>query len=398
MLDFQSILFILFVASMSLFLYKNKKKISVQKVLWVAIYFVMYRSRWGLKAMDSLAKKWKKPLRFLSPAFIIIAFLGMILITVELVKNLLMMVRQPQAVSGVGVVLPIQAKGVFYVPFLYWIISIFIIAVFHEFSHGLLARAWNIRLKSSGFAFLGVFLPVLPAAFVEPDEKQLSKSSVKSQLAVFSAGPLINIILGVLFLLVLSYGMSPLSQSVFNYEGILITSVINSSGMNRSSGSAAALAGMKPGEVIKEIGNHNVSTLADFREIMRAYNPNEKVSVRTNASTYLVTLGENPQQPSKPYFGITLKESLVPKKSMSHGYAKVIPQTFKWFSGLFYWLFILNIGIGLFNLVPAGPLDGGRMLLTVLQKKGKKGILLWKYISFLLFMVILMIIGWSFIK
>ncbi|MEM4243090.1 MAG: site-2 protease family protein, partial [Candidatus Woesearchaeota archaeon] len=40
---------------------------------------------------------------------------------------------------------------------------------------------------------------------------------------------------------------------------------------------------------------------------------------------------------------------------------------FKWLLGLVFWLFALNLGVGLFNLVPLGPIDGGRMLHTTLS-------------------------------
>ena len=42
-----------------------------------------------------------------------------------------------------------------------------IVAIPHEFAHGIFARLNNLRVKSSGFALFG---PIL-AAFVEPDEK-----------------------------------------------------------------------------------------------------------------------------------------------------------------------------------------------------------------------------------
>jgi len=45
-----------------------------------------------------------------------------------------------------------------------------------------------------------------------------------------------------------------------------------------------------------------------------------------------------------------------------------------WFSGLFGWVFALNIGIGVFNLFPIKPLDGGLMLEEVIKHfyRGKK--------------------------
>jgi len=54
-----------------------------------------------------------------------------------------------------------------------------------------------------------------------------------------------------------------------------------------------------------------------------------------------------------------------------------------WVKDLFFWLFVLNLGVGLFNLVPLGPIDGGRMLLAVLQKftHEKRASAIWKSVS-----------------
>ncbi len=73
--------------------------------------------------------------------------------------------------------------------------------VVHEFSHGVVARAHDINVKSSGLAFFG---PIL-GAFVEPDDKELKSKPYKSQLSLFAAGPFSNIILwGVFSLIFLS--------------------------------------------------------------------------------------------------------------------------------------------------------------------------------------------------
>ena len=65
-------------------------------------------------------------------------------------------------------ILPTGLVPPFY--FTYWIIAIAIVAVFHEFAHGIFAKIRGIRLKSTGFGFLGPLL----AAFVEIDEKQIT--------------------------------------------------------------------------------------------------------------------------------------------------------------------------------------------------------------------------------
>ena len=85
--------------------------------------------------------------------------------------------------------------------FLHWIIVIFILASVHEFNHGLISRVYNIKVKSSGFAVFSFLLPIIPAAFVEPDENQLKKSRNKIQLGVLAAGSYANFITGGIFLL-----------------------------------------------------------------------------------------------------------------------------------------------------------------------------------------------------
>ena len=53
-------------------------------------------------------------------------------------------------------------------------------------------------------------------------------------------------------------------------------------------------------------------------------------------------------------------------------------------------LFVLNLGIGLFNLVPIGPLDGGRMLQLACHKlfDREKGNKIWGYIGLFFLLII----------
>ncbi|MFH8080547.1 MAG: M50 family metallopeptidase, partial [Candidatus Aenigmatarchaeota archaeon] len=56
-------------------------------------------------------------------------------------------------------------------------------------------------------------------------------------------------------------------------------------------------------------------------------------------------------------------------------YGHVSPSTlslFQWIEGLFYWIFILNVGVGVFNLFPLKPLDGGLMFEAVCEHFFKK--------------------------
>ena len=142
------------------------------------VYAVFYKTKLGLKFMDSVAKRFRL-INIFGYAAIAVGVLGMVFIAFSLFQSLYNILFVPKALPAAGLVLPFKVKGSFYVPFFYWIISIFILALVHEMSHGIMARFYNIKVKSSGFAFIGLILPIIPAAFVEPDEKQLKKAKSK---------------------------------------------------------------------------------------------------------------------------------------------------------------------------------------------------------------------------
>ena len=64
-----------------------------------------------------------------------------------------------------------------------------------------------------------------------------------------------------------------------------------------------------------------------------------------------------------------------------------LPAVFLWVSTLIVkWLVLFNLGVGLFNLLPLGPLDGGRMFLTAattIFKNEKKAKLIFTIVSIL---------------
>jgi len=264
----------------------------------------------------------------------------------------------PQAVPGVALVLPIKAKGIFYVPFFYWIISIFILAIVHEFSHGVAARLHNIKLKSSGFAFLCVLIPIIPAAFVEPNEKKIKKLGTMKQLSIFSAGPLANILLAFLVLGIFMLLISSVTANFIQPAGSEIISVAENS--------PAAAAGVNAGETIISVDGNSTLYLKSLSEILNSKSPNETIVMKTNNNTYSILLGYDQKNESKAYLGIVA----VQKSDIKHNsFPLFLPEIIVWLIGLLYWLYLLNLGIGIFNLIPIGPIDGGRMLFAVLEKK-----------------------------
>lgn len=381
-MDYQSIAAIVFVLFMLLFLYFERKKIELQKIFFPILYFAMYKTKIGLKSMDKWAKVMPRLLKTVSFLGVIIGFLGMILIGFELLRNTFNLLLEPGVAPGIQPVLPFEAKGVFFVPFIYWILAIFVIALVHEFSHGLIARVYKIKIKSSGIAFLGVIFPIIPAAFVEPEEKQLLKKSLRAQLSVFAAGPFANIITaGVVFLLI-SHAAAPLLDTAFDRKGVEIIDVVE--------GGPFAEAGVPSGEIVTKFEKSRIVSVANFTNAVKKYKVNQTVVVKTLNTAYAVKLGSHPKNASLPYLGISSKQYVEPNPAFVEKYGSFVPDAIEWISGFLYWLFVLNLGIGLFNLLPLGPIDGGRMVKAVFMKMNKKkGYTAWKYVSLLFFVLVL---------
>jgi len=348
------------------FLYRSK--FEVQNKI-----FVLYKTKLGIKLMDKWAKKFPRALRILGYMGVVVGFLGMFFIFYILFKGAINLLISPVAQPVLAPVLPgVKIAGLPTLSFWYWIISIFIVALVHEFSHGLLSRVNKIKVKSSGFAFLGPLL----AAFVEPDEKQVEKQKNKNQLSIFAAGPFSNILLAIVFLLISIFIISPIASSIIEPSGIIIVAL--------EEDKPAELVGMQAGELIEEINNIKINSLENFTSIIDKTKPNDEINIKTNVSSYNITTIENPQNESKSFLGITLSQNTIIKNGIEENHRYLIPLFF-WVSKLIFWLYVINLGVGLFNLLPLGPVDGGRMFRTGISyfiKNKKKVNRIWNYVTF----------------
>ncbi len=315
--------------------------------------FVLYKTKLGLNLMNTISKKFPRLTKVFSYAGIVTGFLGMAFILFFLIKETIKLVFVPGTPSALAPVLPgISIPGVPVLSFWHWIITIFIAAVIHEFAHGVVSRANNIPIKSSGFAFFGPLL----AAFVEPDEIVLEKKSPLKQLSVFAAGPFSNIILGIIVLFFTAFLFAPFLGMIYDSNGINVASLAENGSMNFS--------GIEAPFTIMTINELEVLSIEDFLNVTDSIKPNDEVIVGTDKGDYSVIIGENPNNSSLPYFGIVgLEENLVLKDRFL--FLDVIDGMFNWLGLLLMWLFIISIGIGLFNLLPMGPVDGGRMFYSL---------------------------------
>ncbi|MBW3002869.1 site-2 protease family protein [Candidatus Woesearchaeota archaeon] len=382
-MNISNILMIGFLIALSLTILIFRKKF-VFHSFGKIIYFGMYKTKVGLKLMDKWSSKYPRILTRLCYLAIGIGFIGMVVVVFDLIKSGYQILTGTSTLS-VGLVLPVEAKGVFYVPFLYWIIAIAVIVVIHEFSHGLIARLHKIKVRSSGVAFLGVIIPLIPAAFVEPDEKQLRKASRFKQLSVYAAGPFANIVFGFaclgLFLLVLN----PLTASIYDYEGVQVKDFMGVE-------SPAEISGMAAGEIITQINDQEIKNTEDFLASIEGAKPGEVAEIKTRENSYSVLLEQDPAE-KDAFLGVWVETEKTMKKENLFSYFIV------WVTDLFYWLFLLNLGVGLFNLVPIGPIDGGRMLQTVLEKvmHSKHATRVWHTVSAVVLVIILSNVIYAFV-
>ena len=205
---FYDIIFlVLFIVFFSYFLHSRKKNLKREGLL------ILYRTTWGIKLIDRIGKKFTRTLYVLSYISITIGYILMVGIIYLIGKIVYIYATRPDIVQAIKIppLLPLVPYIDKLVPnlglpsfyFTYFIIVIAIIAITHEMAHGILMRRYNIKIKSTGFAFFPWFLPIIPAAFVEQDEKSMNKSSRFHQMAVLSAGTFANVLTAILFFLVI---------------------------------------------------------------------------------------------------------------------------------------------------------------------------------------------------
>lgn len=351
-------LMILFGIIVAIILIINKHRVEVQKILFPLLYLIMYKTTWGLRKMDSIANKLRKHRNALTYTSVTIGFIGM----VTMVVLFLMSVYKYFFIEREAVVAPLlpgaSIPGLPTLSFVHWIIAIFVLATVHEFAHGIYARMYDIPVKSSGFAFFGILLPIIPAAFVEPDEKLMEKSSKKSQLAVLSAGTFSNFIFAGLFLLALTFIMAPITAPLAQEQGVLV--------YNLTEGGPADLAGLQANETIIAFDGEEIKNLDDLVTQLDKTSPGQKVDIETETNDYTITLGENPDGSGHGYLGVNLANQVGLDQSKVDKYGSFTIKALLWLNILIYWLFLTNFMVGLVNLLPIGIVDGGRMFFLAL--------------------------------
>ena len=247
----------------------------------------------------------------------------------------------------------------------------------HEFGHGILARAEGVRIKSIGL----LLLAVLPGAFVEPDEDDIKKSKKTSRLRIYAAGSIFNLTLAAASLLVMllitllfissvyidipgvsvpgvsSLKTEPIGQNIsgpifttFHSDGVKIDSVVPKS---------PAYGVLQSGMVIESINGYPINNLTQFEQVRSNFNIGETLNIQTNEGSYTLNTVANPNNVTESYIGISTEQNLMVNSNLNNIWGNTLLWIVFNLQDLLYWIFFLNFAVGIINLLPARPLDGG---------------------------------------
>lgn len=457
------IFLIVFGIFLSVFLYSRRKKLEREGFLF------LYRTRWGIKLIDYVGTKYKKTLHILSYVSVALGYILMGTMIYLAGKIVYIYVMYPQVVRAIKVppIIPLvpylpQVFKLDFLPpfyFTYWIVIIAIIAITHEFSHGIFARHFGVEIKSTGFGFLGPFL----AAFVEPDEKKMVKKNKFSQLTVLSAGTFANVITAIVFLFIIiiffyfsfvpagvvfdTYAYSPVmineityinGNHVSNISYDQLVEIMNETKINNIKTSeknylaTRSMIEQQEGDIIimyddapairsnlsgaiQKINGIEIDSIDKLREEIQKYSPGEKIKITAKTDDeimdYEIILEENPDGEGA-WMGVGFSDTsqtgvfgkIYNKLSFfkeEHVYYEPKNDIIIFFYNLFWWIILISISVALVNMLPVGIFDGGRVFyLTVLfflksESKAKK---IFSFVTYFFLIVLLLLMVFWFIS
>ncbi len=348
---------------------------------------------------------------------VVVSLLGMLAMTV------LMLSIVPTVLNPASGVQPLAANEILvipgvnpFVPLWYGLIALIVTLVVHEGGHGVLSLANKMRVKS-----LGLLIAVVPiGAFVEPDEEDLQKSPRRSRLRVYAAGPAVNFAVGFIVL----GAMMGAAAAMEPLEGAPIWQVsedgaAEQAGMQPNTllveADGAPLAswndfigtvqGRSPGDQIELVDDEGVAYNVTLGNRWDAYSDNAQQAIlsetpqgnatcdavfgpdenRTGATCATMmqqaplvgvsafAVNEYKAVLAQPFDsgGNFLTLTFLPigevrgtpvMSSMPEFYATPFDADIYWpLVNLLFWVFWVNLMVGLTNILPMLPLDGGHL-------------------------------------
>ena len=333
---------------------------------------LMWRTKRGISFLDRAANFSRRGWKVFGIAGVVTGCAFMVLIFLNLTDKAIDFIGSigapgVGAVGGVMLVVP----GIT-IPLVSGIIALATVLLVHEPAHGIVARRVGLPVKSTGL----LLLAIIPGAFVEPDEKKLKKASISERLQLYGAGSLANILFGFMCLGILLALIVPL-------PGVYIWSVRE----NTPAENANLQAGMRLMEIgYEENALVEISDFSDYDNFMSGTQAGDNIILVADNNTFWITLENHPYE-NRGRIGVYLVESAPRLRIFGTAFANLLmfwesPGAPRWWINqysydyrvptfvidLLVWMFILNVGIGLFNLLPLKPLDGGYITECLVEK------------------------------
>lgn len=354
MINLEILSTIIFFAIVGLLLLKDRKKIEFN-------YGIIIR-RWykGRKLIDKIIKKHVKLVRRIGTFAVIIGFMASLAGVFLLVACGFFPEKLGMPKGCFRLVIPsvggYQYPGpVLSIPFWYWIVGVFVLIASHETMHAIYSRLAKIPIKSYGILFFLV-LPI--GAFVDPDMNRVKKLKPIKKLRIYAAGSFGNFVVALLVILIAIVTMSIVNYFVED-AGVTFVSTLPNTPAER-----IGLSG-----IIYQMDNQIIKNRTEFSSTLSKMKPGENITIFTTTGKFELELTEHPENPNVPYIGISYVRTALKYKYLFTGYVSdnVVNALAIW-NTLLFWLTLLNIGIGVVNLLPMKPFDGGYMYEVLFNK------------------------------
>ncbi len=356
--------------------------------------FLMWRTQKGRDIIEKASKN-KKFCKFYGNISLAIVGIAMVTMTGLLLWVATLVVKipdkaiiEPHMMLGLPGINPI-------IPLWYGILGLVVAIVIHEFSHGLMARHADVKVLSLGLTFW--IIPM--GAFMEPDEEKIMKIPAKDRTRMFAVGPASNLILAAICALIFSGLIMGAVGPANDGDGIGISTVVMDS---------PAHGNLTAGTIMVSFNGTAVMDYNDFSVVVQNTTAGQNVTIETyhkdtGPGSVTLTLAnrydytDDEEDNGTGYLGVStqdistaafhpfegadeqggLVQSMVvyitlPLQRMSPvseetsvfyeitGPWSSIPEPLFWvIANCFYWVFWLNLMVGLTNALPAVPLDGG---------------------------------------
>ncbi len=284
-----------------------------------------------------------------------------------------------------------------FVPLWYGLIALIITLVVHEGGHGVLARANGLKVKSLGLLWL--VLPI--GAFVEPDDLDLKTTTRRKRLRVFAAGPAVNLLVAAICLTGFAAAMSAAEP----VAGVPVAQVVQDA--------PADLGGLRSGDVIVAADGTVLPDWTAFSDFMATRAPGDAVRFELRSGDAILVelvsrwdaldpetqeqvLAEDPARAERltreAFLGVRplLPDDLSFLRNpvgSAAGFLSIVslpigevrgapylstyipafqeapfePAVFWPLATLAFWVFWINLMVGLTNILPMLPLDGGHI-------------------------------------